>query len=229
MRRWISGFVRCCAILVVLAPAAGESALAQGRGSLFERLNLDVLRLTAVGAMVGPVNPSRVVSTQAYSVHADYGEITRHWRVVFTVSYWGSEFERQVVERFERRLLEAMTDPAGDDTLRIGSIKVSDISLETDMRWAPRPVSLLRPYLGGGFGAHVINAESPFIADTFVESALDNIAAGIAGVAGLDIAPIRALTLGVQGRYTLLSNTRFLTVRAGGSYHFNVRQPLRSP
>ena len=179
--------------------------------------------------MYGPVYPSRVVSTEAYAVQADYGEIARHWRVVFTVSYWGSEFERKVVERFEQRLLDAMTDPAGDDTLRIGRITVSDISLETDLRWAPRPISLFRPYLGGAFGAHVINAESPFIADTFVESALDNIAAGIAGVAGLEIAPIRALTLGVQGRYTLLSNTRFLTFRAGGSYHFNVRPPLRSP
>ncbi|MDQ3519952.1 MAG: hypothetical protein M3466_16320 [Gemmatimonadota bacterium] len=221
--------IRWCAIFVVFASTAAETAFTQGRGSLFERLNLDLLRLTAVGAMSGPVYPSRVVSTQAYSVQADYGEITRHWRVVFTVSYWGSEFEREVVEKFEQRLLDAMTDPAGDDTLRIGRITVSDISLETDIRWAPRPVSLLRPYLGGGFGAHVINAESPFIADTFVESALDNIAAGIAGVAGVDIAPIRALTLGVQGRYTLLSNTRFLTLRAGGSYHFNVRHPIPSP
>ncbi|MBC7788675.1 MAG: hypothetical protein H7Z74_01905 [Anaerolineae bacterium] len=229
MRRCTNGLVRCCWICLVLALSAGEAALAQGRGTLFERLNLDQLRLTAVGAMSGQVYPSRVVSTQAYAVQADYGEITRHWRVVFTVSYWGSEFEREVVEKFEQRLLDTMTDPAGDDTLRIGRINVSDISLETDLRWAPRPVSLLRPYLGGAFGAHVINAESPFIADTFVESALDNIAAGIAGVAGLDIAPIRALTLGVQGRYTLLSNTRFLTFRAGGSYHFNVRQPLRSP
>ncbi len=229
MPRWTDGCAQWCAVSFVLALVAGETALAQSRGTLFERLNLDQLRLTAVGAMSGPVYPSRVVSTQAYAVQADYGEIARHWRVVFTVSYWGSEFEREVVERFERRLLDALSDPAGDDTLRIGRITVSDISLETDMRWAPRPLLLFRPYLGGAFGAHVINAESPFIADTFVESALDNIAAGIAGVAGLDIAPIRALTLGVQGRYTLLSNTRFLTFRAGGSYHFNVRQPLRSP
>lgn len=221
--------VRWCASCFVLALAGSEAAHAQNKGTLFERLNLDQLRLTAVGAMVGPVYPSRALSTQAYSVHTDYGEIARHWRVVFTVSYWGSEFEREVVERFEKRLESELIDPAGDDTIRIGRITVSDISLETDMRWSPRPAALLRPYLGGAFGAHVINAESPFIADTFVESALDNIAAGVAGVAGLDIAPIRALTIGVQGRYTLLSNTRFLTLRAGGSYHFNVRQPLRSP
>ncbi|MGI9079010.1 MAG: hypothetical protein ACR2G6_17030 [Gemmatimonadaceae bacterium] len=229
MRRWTSPFVRLCAVCLALVPAGVETALGQNRGTLFERLNLDQLRLTAVGAMSGPVYSSRVVSTQAYAVQADYGEIARHWRVVFTVSYWGSEFEREVVETFEQRLLDTMTDPAGDDTLRIGRITLSDISLETDMRWSPRPLSFLRPYLGGAFGAHVINAESPFIADTFVESALDNIAAGIAGLAGLDIAPIRALTLGVQGRYTLLSNTPFLTLRAGGSYHFNVRHPLRSP
>jgi hypothetical protein len=98
---------------------------------------------------------------------------------------------------------------------------VSDIALETDLRWSPLRRAALRPYVGGAFGAHVINAENKFISGTFVESALDNIAAGITGLVGFDTAPLHGLSVLLQARYSLLSNTRFLSVRAGGSYYFS--------
>ncbi|MEJ7809389.1 MAG: hypothetical protein WKG32_03130 [Gemmatimonadaceae bacterium] len=210
--------------LGTLCVSSGRIASAQ-EGTLFERLNLDRLKLAAIGVSTGPVYPSRAEAARIYTVQADYGEITKRWRVVFLASYWGSNFTDAVVARFARQLERSVIDPSGDDTVRIGRIRVSDISLETDLRWTPRPHRVLRPYLGGGVGAHVINAESRFIENTFVESALDNIAAGLAAVAGLDIAPISAFTLGVQGRYTLVSNARFITARAGFSYFFNVSQP----
>jgi hypothetical protein len=134
------------------------------------------------------------------------------------------------VDRLARRIRAATVDPSGDDTVAIGRVSVSDIALETDLRWSPLRTAALRPYLGGGFGAHVLNAENEFISGTFVESALDNIAAGFTGLAGFDTAPLRGLSLLLQARFSLLSNTRFLTLRAGGSYYFNLAaRPSAAP
>ena len=221
MGRWTDAAARLGAA-GVLALAAAWPARGQ---SLFERLNLDRLRLTALGASAGPVLPARVRATQAYSVHADYGEIAPPWRVVFLVTYWESEFRRAEVDRLAEQIRAATIDPSRDDTVAVGRVTVSDIALETDLRWAPLRSAAFRPYLGGGFGAHVINAENKFISGTFVESALDNIAAGVTGLAGFDTAPLRGLSLMAQARYSLLSNTRFLTLRAGGSYYFNLAAP----
>ena len=196
--------------------------------SLFERFNLDRLQLTALGATAGPVHPSRAADTQGYGVYADYGYIARSWRVVFSATYWGSHFDDEFVETFEQRLREQTIDPSGDDTLELGRIEVSDIALEVDLRYTPRPTAAIRPYAGGGFGAHIVNAESAFINDTFVESSLDNISAGFAAFAGIDTAPVSRISFGLQARMTLLSNLRYWSARALVTYFFG-NQPPSSP
>ena len=196
--------------------------------SLFERLNLDRLRLTALGASVGPVRASRAERAQSYGVYADYGYIAQSWRVVFSATYWGSHFRDEFVETFEDRLRERLVDPSGDDTLDLGRINVSDIALEVDLRYTPRPNAVLRAYAGGGLGAHMINAESPFINDTFVESALDNISAGLAAFAGIDTAPVGRLSFGLQARMNLLSNLRYWSGRAHVTYFFGNQPPSSS-
>ncbi|MGQ0713609.1 MAG: hypothetical protein ACT4PJ_07730 [Gemmatimonadaceae bacterium] len=214
---------------VVLVVAFSAMAPAAGAQSLFERLNLDRLRLTALGLAAGPVRPSRVERTQAYSVFADYGPVARSWRVVFSATYWGSHFNDDVVQELEDRLRSRVIDPSGDDTLDIGRIDVSDIALEVDLRFTPRPNAAVRPYAGAGLGAHMINAESPFIADTFIESALDNISAGFAGFAGVDTEPLGRFSVGLQARMNMLSNVRFWSARASLTYFFAAQRPSSSP
>jgi opacity protein-like surface antigen len=175
------------------------------------------------------VRPSRAEETQAYGVYADYGYITRSWRIVFSANYWGSEFQEEFVDTFEQRLREQVIDPSGDDTLELGPIDVSDIALEIDLRYTPRRNAVLRPYVGGGLGAHIINAESPFINDTFVESSLDNISAGFAMFAGVDTAPAGRISFGAQARLNLLSNLRYWSGRALVTYFFGNQPPLSSP
>jgi hypothetical protein len=213
---------------VALRRAAAQDAPPTPRGSVFQRLGLDKLQLTGVGLSAGPVYPAKSLATQAYSVHGDYGMIARDWRVVFVVTYWGSELRRDVVDRFGEQIRRSVVDPAGDDTVQIGRVTISDVALETDLRWSPLPGRVIRPYGGVGVGAHVINAENKFIAGTFVESALDNIAAGLTGIAGVDLALGRALSVGAQGRYTLLSTVRFASLRLTGSYSFHLAKPSRS-
>jgi hypothetical protein len=210
-------------VVLVLTPSAGHAQ------SLFERLNLDRLRLTALGATAGPVRPSRAEHAQSFGVYADYGYITPAWRVIFSATYWGSHFRDEFVATFENRLREHIIDPSGDDTLELGRINVSDIALEVDLRYTPRPTAVLRPYIGGGLGGHMINAESPFINDTFVESALDNISAGFAAFAGVDSEPAGRISFGLQARMTLLSNLRYWSGRALLTYFFGNQPPSSSP
>lgn len=188
--------------------------------AISERLNLDRLQLSAIGVSAGGVWPSRVEPTQAYSIHADYGEIARNWRVLLTVTYWGSEFRPEVVQELEDAWRNATDDPTGDASISVGRIRFFDVAFEIDGRWTPLRTALLRPFTGAGVGVHVLNAENRALEGTFVESALDMIASGITVLGGVDTAPLGGFVIGVQGRYTFISNTRFLTLRLGGSYSF---------
>ena len=212
--------------ILLLGALVPSDAYAQ---SLFERLNLDRLRLTGLGVTAGPIRASRAEHAQSFGVFADYGYIARSWRVVFSANYWGSRFRDEFVDTFEQRLREQVIDPSGDDTLDLGRINVSDIALEVDLRYTPRPNAVLRPYVGGGLGAHMINAESPFINDTFVESALDNISGGFALFAGVDSEPAGRISFGLQTRLNLLSNLRYWSGRAVVTYFFGNQPPSSSP
>lgn len=209
------GMLACVGLLACAAPAAAQESIA-------ERLNLDQLQLRAIGASAGGVWPSRVEPTQAYAIHADYGHIARNWRVLLTVTYWGSEFTPEIVGALEDAWRNATVDPSGDDSIHVGRVRFSDVAFEIDGRWSPLRSTALRPFLGAGLGVHVLNAENPVLEGTFVESALDMIASGITLLGGVDTAPFGGFALGVQGRYTFISNTRFLTLRAGGSYTFSL-------
>ncbi|MGH7662735.1 MAG: hypothetical protein ACRENI_00315 [Gemmatimonadaceae bacterium] len=192
----------------------------QAQGSLFDRLNLDRLQLTTMGASFGYARLSQLEPTEVYALHADYGEIVPRWRVVFSTTYWRSRYTDAVIGRFVDSLSQVVVDPSGDDILRPTRVTISDIVLGTELRWMPRSSGLLRPYLGGGFNAHVVNAEGRLIDGTFVERALDNVTAGLSGSAGLELVPLSRFSLLIQGRYDLVTGTRFSSLRAGASYRF---------
>jgi hypothetical protein len=213
-------------LAVIALLAAPRPADAQG---LFERLNLDRLRLTAMGGSYGAINPSQMEPTQAYSIHADYGEIAERWRVVFTVTYWGSHYRENVVRGFADTLRRSVNDPEGNAELIASGVAVSDIAVGGDVRWmSPMRFVRFKPYLGGNLSFHVLNAEGKLIQGTFMEQALDNIATGIAGVAGMDIVVFSHLSVGAQARYDLLSGIRYSSLRLAGTYLFD-RAPLRTP
>jgi hypothetical protein len=208
-------------VLLSAAAARRGTAQGEGEGSLFERLNLDRLRLSSLSVAFGPVKPSQMLATQVYAVHADYGEIVPRWRVVFTANYWGSRYTDAVVQALADSLHQLVVDPGRDDTLRVGRVTVSDLAIGADLRWTPL-AGTVRPFIGGGLLAHVLNAEGRLINGTFLENALDNIAAGVAAAAGVDVTLARHLGLGIEARYDLTSGVRFGSLRAVGSYHFDV-------
>lgn len=213
-----------CALALLVAPSPARGQVAED-GGLFERMRLDRLRLAAVGVAVGWARPAQVEPAQVYQLHADYGWLAERWRVVFVASYWGSRYTDETVARFADSLRAQIVDPSGDDTLDIGKIAISDITLGADLRWFPLGgrSTLLRPYVGGGIAAHVINAEGRFIAGTLMERALDDIATGMIVLAGMDLLVLPRLALGGQARYDLVSGARFPSLRVGATYHFDPR------
>jgi opacity protein-like surface antigen len=207
---------RLCAVVALLAAAAAP-APAQ---NIFQRLDLDKLRLEGFGGVVGPVSPSTIVSTQSYGVQADYGEITPHVRVGFSGSFWSSRFTDKTVDQFIQQLQLSLADPS--DSIKFDRVRVSTISVEADVRYIPTSTrAAVQPYVGGGLGLHIVNAESKLIQGTFVESALDNIGAGISAIAGVAFLPTHRVSVGLEARYTVLGTLRFGTVRAGGMFHFS--------
>ena len=207
-----------CAIVAIIAlVAAAAPVRAQ---NIWQRLDLDKLRLEGIGIVAGPVTPSTIVSTQSYGVQADYGEIASHLHIGFSGSYWTSRYDDKTVDRFITQLEKSLSNP--DDSIQFDRVKISTISIEADLRYTPTGAhAAVQPYVGGGIGLHIVNAESKLIQNTFVESALDNIGAGISAIAGVAILPTHRVSAGVEARYTALGTIRFATVRAGAMFHFS--------
>jgi opacity protein-like surface antigen len=206
-------------VIAAIFVAAAASARAQNQ-NIFQRLDLDRLRLEGFGIVAGPVSPSTIVSTQSYGVQADYGEIAPHLRVGFSGSFWSSRFTDKTVNQFIHQIEQSLSNP--EDSIKFDRVRVSTISVEVDLRYIPTNThAAVQPYVGGGLGLHIVNAESKLIQGTFVESALDNIGAGISAIAGVAFLPTHRVSVGVEARYTVLGTLRFGTVRAGGMFHFS--------
>jgi hypothetical protein len=208
--------------LLAARPAAAQATTdSAGRGPLLGFINLDRLRLGALGVDLGAVSPSNVVSTTIYGVHADYGEIFPKLRLLFGASYWGSRYTSASVGAFRNTLLRSVRDPAGDDTVDIGNVTLSDVTLSTDLRYVPSLSWAVHPYVGAGITVNVLNAEGRAISGTFVESALDNINAGLQTNVGAELVAFGRVGVGAQARYDLLSGARFGSLRLSGTYYFD--------
>jgi len=194
---------------------APRPAAAQG---FLDRLNLDRLQISSLGASFGRIRPSQVVPTNLYGLSADYGEIERDWRVVFGATYWESRFRDNVVQGFVDSLQKSLSDTAA--RVVASPIKLYDVTFSLEGRYTPSRSGDLRPFIGVGIAAHVINAEGKLIKGTFVERSLDDIAAGlfVDGGATLRVLP----RFGIEGsaRGDLLSGFRSVQLRASALYYF---------
>jgi len=213
---------RTIAALTSVVVAVFPCALAaQEQGSWLERLGIDKLRFSGLGAQVGRVAPHGIVPTNSYTLQADYGELASGWRVQFHATYWGSQFRDESVQAYADSLENTISDPTGDAEVVLGDITVSDIVIGADLRrtyWYGRWFS---PYLGGGLATHVVNADGRLIDGTFVERATDVIAVGVAGSAGVTLRFLGHIALEGQARYDFLSLARFASLRVGASYYFD--------
>ena len=205
---------------------AARSQVATGVAPLVDRL-----RLTAVGASLGAAWPRRVMPATLLAVQADYGAIVPWFDLVFTVSYWRSQYG----EGARRGFASSVGRYLGTD-VPVPAIRASVFTFGVDGRWRPAvltrlrgPASRVRPFLTGGFAVHFPNVEGAPITGTFVEQQLDGIALGLAGGAGTDLVLFPNFQLSMLARYDVFNGAHYASLRAGASYLFEPWRRRREP
>lgn len=212
-----------CASLIV----AGAAPLAaQGSGSLMERLNLDKLQIVSLGGSIGHIRPSQLEPTTLYAIQADYGEIARGWHVVFGGSYWTSRFRDAVVQSFVDTLNTNLSDTSAKSRIKASPISLYDVAIGGEIRYAPVYSGELKPFLGFGIAAHVINAQGNLIKGTFVERSLDAISAGLYVTSGVSFKLFKYFGFDGSVRGDLLSGFRSTQIRGGATYYFGKIRPI---
>jgi hypothetical protein len=190
---------------------------ASAQESLIQRLGHDKLQIASLGASAGRIAPTQVVPTNVYGISADYGEIAPSWRVNFASSFWSSRYRDAVVNQFIDTLQQNVN---GSATIEPSRISLYDVTIGTDVRYVPTYSGELKPFLGLGVAAHVINAEGKLIQGTFIERSLDNIAAGFYVVTGVSFRLFKHVGVEGMARADLLSGFRSTQARAGATYYF---------
>lgn len=185
---------------------------------LVDYFNLDKLQLVSLGAFAGRILPSQVEPAMLFGFAADYGEFTRGWHIVFGVSYWESRFRDEVVQAFVDSLNANL--PSGGARLTRSRISIYDVTFSAEARFTPNYSGEIKPFLGVGAAAHVINAEGKLINGTFVERSLDDIASGFFLAGGFSVKLFTHFGIEGEARADLLSGFRSTQVRAGGTYYF---------
>lgn len=186
--------------------------------SVFQRLDLDQLQISSLGVSFGRIHPSQVAPTNLYGLSADYGQIGRGWRVVFGTTYWESRFRDNVVQAFADSLQKSLSDTAA--RVLASPITLYDVTFSLAARYTLTRSGDLRPFIGVGSAAHVINAEGKLIKGTFVERSLDDIAAGLFVEGGATLRLLPRLGVEGYGRADLLSGFRSVQLRAAALYYF---------
>ena len=193
------------------------AARASAQETLIQRLQLDKLQVSSLGGSVGRILPSQVEPTIIYGISADYGEIARSWRVNFAASYWSSRYRDAVVNQFIDTLKNSASAGA---TIEPSRITLYDVTIGADVRYVPTYSGELKPFVGVGLAAHVINAEGKLIRGTFVERSIDDIAAGFYVVSGVSFRLVQHIGLEGMVRGDLLSGFRSTQARVGAIYYF---------
>lgn len=212
-----------CWLGLVLLVVAARSGAAQDKSK--DSFNLDKLEIVSLGGSVGKILPSQVEPTNLYAVQADYGEVAPGWHLVFATSYWESRFRDAVVQDFVDSLTKSLIDPTGTAKIALSRVTIYDVTIGTELRYSPVYSGEIKPFIGAGLAAHVINAEGRLIKGTFVERSLDDIAAGLFITGGISFKLLKHI--GVEGtlRGDLLSGFRSSQARVGGTYYFGRMHP----
>lgn len=197
----------CLAVLLLPLPLR-----AQG---LLDRFSYDGLRLSGIGVDVGPAFTDRLAERVAVGLHVDYGVIAPNVRTLFSVSYLRSDFNADEIARFADRLRQLVHDPTNDFTIDVGTIQLTDVAFDLDLQYLFGAGHRITPYLGLGVGVHVRDAAGAAIQNTFVEDALQTLAGGVNGTAGVEVGMTRGVALTLDARAEVTGGLLLLTTRGG--------------
>jgi len=208
--------VRTAGVLAVLLTGNPPNRLtAQG---VLNQFSYDNLRFSGIQLDVGPLGSSQLTGAVAGGLRIDYGMIAPHVRVLLGLSYFRSEFDNQARARFEQRIRQFVIDPAGDDTIRVGRIFWSDLTADLDLQYVIPQSPGITTYIGAGASVHLRNGSGAAIKGTFVEDALDEVAAGFNASIGAEFALSKAWRFTLDGRGVVSSGLSTVSLRSGIMY-----------
>lgn len=200
-------------VLLTLCPPARLPA--QLREASYENLRPSALQLD-----LGALGASRLRGAVTGGVRVDYGLIAPRVRVLLGLSYYRAEFSGTEIARFERRLEALVQDPEGNATVDVGTIDWADMTGDLDLQWVLPQSPSVTAYLGLGLSVHLRSASGAVIDGTFLEDALDDVAAGLNGTLAAEFAIGPAWRLTLDARGVLLSDHRTLSLRGGVMYRW---------
>ncbi len=205
---------RALLIATVLLHTAG-SATAQ---SFLEQFSYEGLRFSGIGFDIGPVGSDRLTTEVSGGVRLDYGMIAPRVRVMFGANYFKGELSQGEILEFEDQLRQIVQDPTGDATVDVGEITWSNLEATLDLQYLFPSGPRVLTYIGLGIGAHLRNGSGAAIENTFVEDALDTIAASADLTLGMDFALSDNILFTTDVRGTLSSELIMASVRVGFMY-----------
>jgi hypothetical protein len=171
------------------------------------------LTFRALGVGAGYLWSDRIRDTEAYNLRIDLGYLGPGVRIVPSLGYWRSTLEQAELDSLAARLA---IPPA-----RLGVIEWSDISLAVDGHFVWSVPFGVLTFIGVGLGLHALNGQGEAVDGTFIEALLDDITAGVNGIAGFEIEPINRIRIYAEGRYTAMSSLRYVTARGGVQIMFS--------
>ena len=192
--------------------------------SVLDQFSYDQLRPSGLQIDFGALGSSELRGAIVGGVRFDYGQIAPHVRVLLGLSYFRSQFDNAARSRFEQRIRNLVIDPSGDDTIRVGRIYWGDVTGDLDLQYAIPQGPAVTAFIGAGVGVHLRNGGGGAIDGTFVEDALDDIAAAFNVTVGGEfrLAPQWRVTL--EGRGVVSSGLSTVSVRSGMMFRFRARE-----
>lgn len=200
------GISLVCCLCCLARPVAAQS--------FWEQFSYDGLRFAGIGVEAGTVLSNSITTEAVGGLRVDFGTIAPRVRVVVGGSYFRGDFKPERIAEWEARLQDVLVG-CSCDSVSVGTISQSNIEVFLALQYLIPPVGRLQPYGGLGFSAHIRDGDGAAIDGTFVEDALDTVAAGLDAAIGFELAVLTRLSLLAEGRGVLTSELRSFSARGG--------------
>lgn len=188
--------------------------------AFLEQFSYEGLGLAGIGVEVGGVASDRLTTEWSVGLRVDYGMFAPRIRLMFGASYFKGDLGQDEIDEFERRLEGVVRDPTGDAVIDVGQITWANLETTLDLQYL-FPKGSYTTYVGVGLGIHVRNGSGVAIEDTFVEDALDTVAAGVNGTLGIQIVVTDQVHFTTEVRAGLSGELRQVSARAGFMYRLS--------
>ena len=205
--------------MLALGVALGAAAPAAAQGVL-NQFSYDNLRPSGIQIDVGALNANKLESSLIAGVRLDYGLIAPKVRVLLGISYFRAPFDQKTLTEFEQRIREIVDDPSGDDTIDVGEVFWSHIVFDMDFQYVIPQGKVFTTYIGAGIGVQLRNGSGTAIDGTFIDDALDQLAAAGNISIGLEARVAQGLYLTGDVRGMLSVGLATVSARAGFMYRW---------